>query len=41
MAFIARLGGKVTVLHEGSVITEGKLETVQDDPRVIEIYLGR
>ena len=41
MAFIAQLGGKVTVLHEGSVITEGKLETVQDDPRVIEIYLGR
>ena len=41
MAFIKQLGGKVTVLHEGSVIAEGGLETVQNDPRVIEVYLGR
>lgn len=41
MAFIAALGGKVTVLHEGSVLAEGPLETVQADPRVIEVYLGR
>ncbi len=41
MAFIKLLGGKVTVLHEGSVIAEGGLETVQNDPRVIEVYLGR
>ncbi len=41
MAFIAQLGGKVTVLHEGSVLAEGKLESVQSDPRVIEVYLGR
>ena len=41
MAFVAQLGGKVTVLHEGSVLAEGKLESVQNDPRVIEVYLGR
>ena len=41
MAFVAALGGKVTVLHEGSVLAEGSLETVQADPRVIEVYLGR
>ena len=41
MAFIARLGGKVTVLHEGTVLTEGALDAVQNDPRVIEVYLGR
>ncbi|GAB2181690.1 urea ABC transporter ATP-binding protein UrtD [Denitratisoma sp. agr-D3] len=41
MAFIAQLGGKVTVLHEGSVLAEGSLAQVQDDPRVIEVYLGR
>ncbi|HUW36274.1 MAG TPA: urea ABC transporter ATP-binding protein UrtD [Rhodocyclaceae bacterium] len=41
MAFIGQLGGLVTVLHEGSVLAEGKLETVQADPRVIEVYLGR
>jgi urea transport system ATP-binding protein len=41
MAFIARLASKVTVLHEGSVLAEGTLDTVQNDPRVIEVYLGR
>ncbi len=41
MAFIEQLGGKVTVLHEGSVLAEDNLATVQADPRVIEVYLGR
>jgi urea transport system ATP-binding protein len=41
MAFIEQLGGKVTVLHEGAVLAEGALATVQADPRVIEVYLGR
>ena len=41
MAFIASIARKVTVLHEGSVLAEGPLETVQADPRVIEVYLGR
>jgi urea transport system ATP-binding protein len=41
MAFIEQLGGKVTVLHEGSVLAEGKLSSVQSDDRVIEVYLGR
>jgi urea transport system ATP-binding protein len=40
MAFIEQLGGKVTVLHEGSVLAEGDLATVQNDQRVIEVYLG-
>jgi urea transport system ATP-binding protein len=29
------------VLHEGSVLAEGTLDAVQNDPRVIEVYLGR
>ncbi|HEY9100454.1 urea ABC transporter ATP-binding protein UrtD [Chitinimonas sp.] len=41
MDFVARLGGKVTVLHEGSVLAEGPLAQVQQDERVIEVYLGR
>jgi len=41
MAFIEQLGGVVTVLHEGSVLAEGDLATVQNDQRVIEVYLGR
>src|SRR6185503_2589881 len=41
MTFIARIARKVTVLHEGSVIAEGPMEEVRNDPRVIEVYLGR
>ena len=41
MAFVKQLGGRVTVLHEGSVLAEGSLEEVQADQRVIEVYLGR
>jgi urea transport system ATP-binding protein len=29
------------VLHEGSVLAEGSMDRVQNDPRVIEVYLGR
>jgi urea transport system ATP-binding protein len=41
MAFVGQLGGLVTVLHEGAVLTEGPLAVVQEDPRVSEVYLGR
>ncbi|MSQ20047.1 MAG: urea ABC transporter ATP-binding protein UrtD [Betaproteobacteria bacterium] len=41
MAFVASIARKVTVLHEGSVLAEGPLATVQNDERVIEVYLGR
>ncbi|RPH59840.1 MAG: ATP-binding cassette domain-containing protein, partial [Burkholderiales bacterium] len=41
MAFVEALGGKVTVLCDGSVLAEGELATVQADPRVVEVYLGR
>jgi len=41
MDFIARLGGIVTVMAEGRVLAEGKLEEVKADERVIEVYLGR
>ncbi|MDX5363922.1 MAG: urea ABC transporter ATP-binding protein UrtD [Pseudazoarcus pumilus] len=41
MSFVEALGGKVTVLCEGSVLAEGPLSEVQADERVIEVYLGR
>jgi urea transport system ATP-binding protein len=41
MAFVRNLGVRVTVLHEGSVLSEGSLDHVSNDSRVIEVYLGR
>jgi len=41
MEFVRSLATKVTVLHEGSVLAEGSIDHVQNDPRVIEVYLGR
>ena len=41
MAFVRALGVKVTVLHEGSVLSEGSIDFVSDDPKVVEVYLGR
>jgi urea transport system ATP-binding protein len=40
MEFVRSIAGRVTVLHEGRVLAEGDMETVQRDPRVIEVYLG-
>ena len=41
MEFVKALDCKVTVLHEGSVLSEGPLDVVQQDEQVIEVYLGR
>jgi len=40
MAFVRSIAKRVTVLHEGSVIAEGNMDKVQNDPRVREVYLG-
>ena len=41
MEFVRRLGCKVTVLHEGSVLAEGSIDHVTKNENVIEVYLGR
>jgi urea transport system ATP-binding protein len=41
MDFVASIARTVTVLHEGSVLAEGSLDVVQNDARVVEVYLGR
>jgi urea transport system ATP-binding protein len=41
MEFVRQTAQKVTVLHEGAVLCEGSVDRVQQDPRVIEVYLGR
>ena len=41
MEFVAEIASTVTVLHEGAVLAEGRMEDVQSNDRVIEVYLGR
>ncbi|MBI2061670.1 MAG: urea ABC transporter ATP-binding protein UrtD [Nitrospirae bacterium] len=41
MHFVRQFARTVTVLHEGSVLCEGPMQKIQEDPRVIEVYLGR
>ncbi|OLP15672.1 urea ABC transporter ATP-binding protein UrtD [Leptolyngbya sp. 'hensonii'] len=41
MEFVRQIARKVTVLHQGSVLCEGSMDEVQNDPRVIEVYLGQ
>jgi len=41
MAFVRALDVRVTCLHEGSVLSEGTIDHVSQDPRVVEVYLGR
>jgi urea transport system ATP-binding protein len=40
MEFVRSIAKRVTVLHEGHVLAEGDMDQVQNDARVIEVYLG-
>ncbi|WP_275287506.1 urea ABC transporter ATP-binding protein UrtD [Halomonas elongata] len=40
MGFVRSIARTVTVLHQGSVLAEGSMDTVSNDPKVIEVYLG-
>jgi len=40
MDFVKRIARKVTVLHQGRLLSEGSVAEVQADPRVIDVYLG-
>ena len=41
MTFVRQIARKVTVLHQGHVLCEGTVDQVQNDERVVEVYLGR
>jgi urea transport system ATP-binding protein len=40
MEFVRSIARTVTVLHEGKILAEGSMDTVQNDPKVVEVYLG-
>ncbi|WP_180189161.1 urea ABC transporter ATP-binding protein UrtD [Achromobacter insuavis] len=40
MDFVKRIAHKVTVLHQGRLLSEGSVAEVQADPRVLDVYLG-
>jgi urea transport system ATP-binding protein len=40
MDFVRQIAHKVTVLHQGRVLSEGSASEVQADSRVIDVYLG-
>ena len=40
MDFVKSIASKVTVLHQGRLLSEGTIEQVQKDPSVIDVYLG-
>ncbi|MBB5277232.1 urea transport system ATP-binding protein [Rhizobium rosettiformans] len=40
MKFVEDIAHRVTVLHQGKVLSEGSMERVKSDPRVVEVYLG-
>lgn len=41
MDFVRALGGVVTVLHQGSILTTGTMAEIEANPTVRDVYLGR
>jgi urea transport system ATP-binding protein len=40
MKFVESIAHRVTVLHQGKVLAEGDMQSVQANPKVREVYLG-
>ncbi len=40
MQFVEDIADRVTVMHQGKRLAEGSMQNVQNDPKVIEVYLG-
>jgi urea transport system ATP-binding protein len=40
MDFVKDIAHRVTVLHQGKLLAEGKMDEVQQNEKVIEVYLG-
>lgn len=40
MDFVRSIARKVTVLHQGTILAEGNMDDIQNNPKVREVYLG-
>lgn len=40
MQFVEKIADRVTVMHQGKILSEGSIQKVKNDPKVIEVYLG-
>ncbi len=40
MQFVEDIAHRVTVMHQGKILSEGSMERVKNDPKVVEVYLG-
>jgi len=40
MQFVENIADHVTVMHQGKALSEGSMQKVKQDPRVIDVYLG-
>lgn len=41
MEFVKQIAQRIVVLHQGEKLTEGSVHEVQNNPKVVEVYLGR
>ncbi|BAZ43372.1 putative branched chain amino acid ABC transporter, ATP-binding subunit [Chondrocystis sp. NIES-4102] len=41
MDFVKQIAERIIVLHQGAKLAEGSVQEIQDNPKVIEVYLGR
>jgi urea transport system ATP-binding protein len=40
MGFVEEIAHKVTVMHQGKILSQGSVAHVKADPKVVEVYLG-
>ena len=41
MEFVKQIAERIIVLHQGEKLAQGSVNEIQNNPRVIEVYLGR